>query len=371
VERPLNLLLVDGNPREADLFRQSLMSIPSLPCRLDWVADAEAGLEAILENRHNVCFVDQVLGPSTGTALIKEALKRGARRPLILNSGREDVTLGAQAIAIGAVDWLVKDEIEPFTLEKTVRSALERDRIRSENARIQSGLYHSQRLESLGLMASGIAHDFNNILSIILASAELGLRQAVPGSEGHGYLSRIRAATERAAELSHHMLTYSGRSGTQPQALDLAGLARETAEFCRAGIPRRVRLNTALPSALPAVHCDPTQIRQVLVNLLNNASDAIEGEGRVDMDGRLASVGEDLDEPADFIPPIVQGWYVVIRIADDGCGMDAGRRERIFDPFFTTKSKGRGLGLASALGIINSHKGSLRVRSAPGRGIRL
>jgi two-component system, cell cycle sensor histidine kinase and response regulator CckA len=366
----LRLLLVDDNSFDADLLKHNLSAIRGLKCQFDWVTDFQSGLERACENSHDVCLIDHYLGPESGTELIRQALLRGCRKPLVLYSGKEDVALGIQAIALGAVDYIVKDHIEPFMLEKTLRGILERERILSENARVQSKMFDAQRLESLGLMASGIAHDFNNILGIILANAELGLKHAGNDTAAHRYLSSIRLATERAADLTSQMLAYSGRGRSRLQSLDLADLASETIEFCRVGIPRRVDILSKLPATLPLVHGDPTQMRQVVVNLLNNASDAITGEGRITCEGFTAQAPENPAEASAFIPPIAEGTYSVLRFSDTGCGMNPEQQARIFDPFFTTKSTGRGLGLAAVLGIVKAHHGSMRVTSHRGEGTR-
>lgn len=366
----LRLLLVDDNGFDADLLQHNLSAIRGLTCHFDWVTDFQSGLERVCENDHDVCLIDHYLGPESGTELIRQALQRGCRKPLVLYSGKEDVALGIKAIALGAVDYIVKDHIEPFMLEKTLRGIIERERILSENARVQSKMYDAQRLESLGLMASGIAHDFNNILGIILANAELGLKHAGDGTAAHRYLSSIRLATERAADLTSQMLAYSGRGRSRLQTLDLAHLASETIDFCRVGIPRRVDIVNRLPAQLPLVHGDPTQMRQVFVNLLNNASDAITGEGCVTCEAFSASAPENPDQVAAFVPPIDEGEYAVLAFTDTGCGMNSEQQNRIFDPFFTTKTTGRGLGLAAVLGIIKAHHGSMRVKSRVGEGTR-
>jgi two-component system, cell cycle sensor histidine kinase and response regulator CckA len=366
----LRLLLVDDNSFDADLLQHNLSAIRGLKCQFDWVTDFQSGLERVCENSHDVCLIDHYLGPESGTELIRQALQRGCRKPLVLYSGKEDVALGIQAIALGAVDYIVKDHIEPFMLEKTLRGILERERILIENARVQSKMYDAQRLESLGLMASGIAHDFNNILGIILANAELGLKHSGNETAAHRYLSSIRLATERAAELTSQMLAYSGRGRSRLQILDLADLASETIEFCRVGIPRRVDIVSQLPATLAPVHGDPTQMRQVVVNLLNNASDAITGEGQITCEAFTAQAPENPAEASAFVPPIAEGAYSVLRFSDTGCGMNPEQQVRIFDPFFTTKSTGRGLGLAAVLGIVKGHHGSMRVTSRLGEGTR-
>jgi len=366
----LNLLLIDDNAVDADLLRANLESIPGMECRFEWVPEFEDGIQAVCRNDFDVCFIDQNLGGKSGMELISEAAKRGCRRPMILYSGREDVRLGVEAISLGAVDYLVKDHIDPFLLEKTLRSILERDRILQDNARMQAKLYETQRLESLGLMASGIAHDFNNILGIILANAELAIQANTEAEDNptSRYLASIRLATERAAELTSQMLAYSGRGRFRSQTLDIKSMAQEILEFCRVSIPRRVHLEMKASQAVGSIYGDPTQIRQVIMNLVHNAADSIEEEGRVLVDTLELDYRENGKEGNGFVSPLPSGKYVVFRVSDNGCGIPKDQITRIFDPFFTTKTKGRGLGLAAVLGIVKAHKGSVRITGEVGKG---
>ncbi len=363
----MSLLLVDDNAIDADLLRYNLDSIPNLNLQFEWVNEFQTGLEMVCENRHDICMVDQFLGPRTGADLIRQALQRGCRRPMILYSGKEDVGLGLQAIGLGAVDYIVKDHIDPFMLEKTLRGVLERERILQENARVQAKMYDAQRLESLGLMASGIAHDFNNILGIILANSELAMGLTADQTVNR-YLGSIKLATERAAELTNQMLAYSGRGKARQKTLDLSSLASDTLEFCRVGIPRRVSMHCEISQRPPPVRGDPTQVRQVLMNLIQNASDSIVGNGKVTIQCQTARPTDFGIDALQFVTPIAEGDYAVLKVSDDGCGMSQEQTERIFDPFFTTKATGRGLGLAAVLGIVKAHKGSLRVKSTRGEG---
>lgn len=361
----LKLLLIDDSSVDADILKNNLESIPELKFDLEWVTTFDEGLKATCERQYDIALVDHYLGPQTGTDLIRKAIENGCLRPLVLYSGKEDVRLGVQAIALGASDYLVKDHIEPFLLEKTLRNALERGRILGEHSRMQARMFETQRLESMGLMASGIAHDFNNILGIILANAELAQKQVLDSSHLARYLASIRQATERAADLTSQMLAYSGRGRFKQQSIDLAVLAKETLDFCRVGIPRRIDLDSRLPEQLPLIQGDITQMRQVLLNLINNAADSIEGEGAVTLRAGIHDAVPSSQSAQGFAIPLAEKQYIVLEVADTGCGIPDELLARIFDPFFTTKTTGRGLGLASVLGIVRSHKGSLRVQRRP------
>ncbi len=238
-----------------------------------------------------------------------------------------------------------------------------------EERRVEDALHRAQKMQSLGLLAGGIAHDFNNLLVAILGHADLATRDVAPGTALAGRVEQIRLAATRAAELTHQMLVFAGKGRVAVQAVDLSGLVGEISQLLAAGLSKKTRLEYALGAGLPTLQGDPSQLRQLVMNLLTNASESLEGgEGTVTV--RTGTL--DADKPAlvecvlgeDLAP----GPYVFLEVADEGAGMTAETQARMFDPFFTTKFAGRGLGLAATLGIVRGHRGAIRVRSAPGRG---
>jgi two-component system cell cycle sensor histidine kinase/response regulator CckA len=228
---------------------------------------------------------------------------------------------------------------------------------RRMDARIQQG----QRLESLGVLAGGIAHDFNNLLTGVLGNASLALLRLDHDSPARPLVERIEESAQRAADLTRQMLAYAGKGRTRVETSDLSDLVREMEPLLRASVSKKARLLFRLSEELPPVACDVEQVRQVVMNLAMNASDAIaEHEGTIALTTRVNDTDDDPD-----LPP---GGHVVIEVADDGCGMDALTQQRIFDPFFSTKAAGRGLGLSAVHGIMRTHGGVIRVDSRPGSG---
>jgi two-component system cell cycle sensor histidine kinase/response regulator CckA len=226
-------------------------------------------------------------------------------------------------------------------------------RMEAERRRLDEKFREAQKMESLGVLAGGVAHDFNNLLTGMIANGEMALEDLEPGGDGHSCVSDILLASRRAAEICDQMLTYAGRSPKVMQTVDVSRLTREMVQLVDASLSRNARLRLELHPSLPAVHADPAQLRQVIMNLVINASKAlVDGRGDITIQTRAA------DD------------RVQIEVADTGCGMDEATRSRIFEPFFTTRSSGRGLGLASVLGIVRSHGGSIDVESAPGEGTR-
>ncbi len=239
----------------------------------------------------------------------------------------------------------------------------------TEERRSEEAIRNAQKLESLGLMAGGVAHDFNNLLVSVLGNADLALLDIEPESGLRPLLEDIRRAAERGSDLTTALLAFSGRSSGALELIDLSEVAREMIDLVRVSLGPNVRPHFDLPSGLPAVSGEATQLRQVVMNLLINGADAMQPHGgplRIEAGTVTMSVKSlrDLHFPADAEP----GNFTFLRVTDEGIGMDEETRQRIFDPFFTTKENGRGLGLAATLGVVKGHRGALDVTSTPGSG---
>ena len=245
----------------------------------------------------------------------------------------------------------------------------ERKRAEEERRRLEEQARHSQKLESIGMLAGGIAHDFNNLLMGVLGNAELALLELPPGSLVRQRVEQVEKAAFRAAELTNQMLAYAGKARFVVEPVDLSQLVEEMAHLLSAAISKKAVLRFDLTTELPAVEADATQLRQVVMNLITNASDAI-GERSGVITARTGVVDVDRSYLARtyLSEDLAEGQYVYVEVADTGCGMDEETKARVFDPFFTTKFTGRGLGLASALGIVRAHGGAVRVESEPGEG---
>ena len=227
----------------------------------------------------------------------------------------------------------------------------------------------SQKLESLGVLAGGIAHDFNNILMSIIGNADLALRRMNPESPAIENLQRIDTAAAQAADLARQMLAYSGKGKFVVETLDINRLLDEMLHMLEVSISKKAVLRLNLTPSLPSVEVDATQIRQIIMNLVINASEAI-GE----KNGVIAITTGCMDCDKTYLKNvwlddnINDGLYVFLEIADTGCGMSKETMSKLFDPFFTTKFTGRGLGMAAVLGIVRGHKGAIKVFSEPDKG---
>lgn len=228
---------------------------------------------------------------------------------------------------------------------------------------------HAQKLESLGVLTGGIAHDFNNLLMGILGNAELALHKLPPDSPVLTPLTQIHSVSTRAADLVRQMLAYAGRNPGADEPVELPAILREMRGLLSASISKKATLQFDSASDVPSVRGDASQLRQVFMNLILNASEAMGGEsGRILVRCRTVRVERERLQEMFGAPDLAPGEYVSVEVRDDGAGMDEETRTKIFDPFFTTKFLGRGLGLAATLGIVSSHGGAIRVESAPGDG---
>jgi PAS domain S-box-containing protein len=277
------------------------------------------------------------------------------------------------------------DELEVRVEKRTVELAkaneelcekiAESKQAEEEKLALERQVRHAQKLESLGVLAGGIAHDFNNILMAILGNADLALDELSPMSPARGSIREIEKAAKRAAELVKQMLAYSGKGRFVVEPIDVGGLIEEISHLLEVSISKKSVLKHNLAENLPTFDGDVTQIRQVIMNLITNASEAIGDKsgvialstGAMDCDRAYL---DDINEVvrASLDEPLPEGVYTYIEVADTGCGMDAQTIEKVFDPFFTTKFTGRGLGMSAVLGIVRGHRGALKIYSEVGKG---
>lgn len=241
----------------------------------------------------------------------------------------------------------------------------------TERKLFEDKLRHTQKLESLGVLAGGIAHDFNNLLVTILGNASLARSMEQCPLEIDELLLQVETGARRAAELTKQMLDYAGRGRFAVALVDLPALVTEMAELLNATIPKQVELRCHFQQGLPAIEVDSTQVRQVVMNLVTNAAEAIgdrSGKIVIQVEQRFVSAAE-LER---FVGEVARpGSFLCLEVQDDGSGMDHDTASRVFDPFFTTKFTGRGLGMAAVLGIVRGHHGAIRIESREREGTRV
>jgi PAS domain S-box-containing protein len=239
-------------------------------------------------------------------------------------------------------------------------------RLEEERLNLERQFLHAQKLESLGIMAGGIAHDFNNLLTVIIGNLELSGTHLDKTSQTAIRIDQAMKASLRAADLTRHMLDYTGRGVFKLTPLDLNLLVKENSDLFRTTIPKTITMITETSTSLPQVLGDSGQLQQVIMNLITNAAEAIAGEpGKIVITTGMQECDRKLLQHSKLEMKPPPGLYVYLDVTDSGCGMDEETQQRIFEPFYTTKFTGRGLGMSSVMGIIRSHNGAILLYSEP------
>jgi signal transduction histidine kinase len=249
----------------------------------------------------------------------------------------------------------------------TILYAVARHSMEMERARLEGRLRQARRLERIGTLTSGIAHNFNNLLGGILGHSEVMEERLGPDTRLARNLAAIRRGAERARDLVDQILVFGRHRDARPRPLNANGLITEAAALLKVSLPAGIHLAIHEPPVAAVVSGEPAQLQQVILNLCNNAAQAIEGDGRIDIGMEVHDFASAQRFAHDELQP---GRYACIAISDSGHGMDEATLVRIFEPFFTTRSSGNGLGLATVREIVRDHGGAINVRSAPGEGSR-
>jgi signal transduction histidine kinase/CheY-like chemotaxis protein len=245
----------------------------------------------------------------------------------------------------------------------------ERKRAEAHLQVFERKLQQTQKLESLGLLAGGIAHDFNNLLTGILGNASLVALALEPASPAEEFVDPIKQGCQRAAELCKQLLAYSGKGRFEVRKIGLHALIEDTTQLLRHSISKQCELHFDLAAEIPPIEGDATQLRQVIMNLVINASEAIgDKAGVIRLSTSVVRLVPGGSSDPELGANVAPGTYVCLEVGDNGCGMSPETQAKIFDPFFTTKFTGRGLGLAAVHGIVRGHRGVLKVYSEAGHG---
>jgi len=263
----------------------------------------------------------------------------------------------------------LRNVVDKFTV--SLEGCLDHARVRKAEQRrseLELQMLHAQKLESLGLLAGGVAHDFNNLLTAILGNAELAQLE-LDDHTAAGHVENIITAASRASDLSSQLLAYSGGAPMMSGPVCLNNVVEEMLRLSTVSVSKLARVSHQLSADLPPVEGDAGQLRQVVMNLLTNASEALADQAG-DLSVRTGTIDVSRAELGEYHlgEDLSSGHYAFLDVDDTGCGMDEITQQRLFDPFFTTKFTGRGLGLAALLGIVRGHRGAIRVRSLRGVG---
>jgi signal transduction histidine kinase/BarA-like signal transduction histidine kinase len=358
---PVKVLLIEDDKDDYILVRKLLSGITTVSYDLQWAPTYGAALEAMGKDHHDVYLLDYQLGDRTGLDLLHEMNGKGSTVPVIFLTGHGDYGVDIEVMRAGASDYLVKGQISPDLLERSIRYAVERRRLEHQ-------LRQSQKMEAIGTLAGGIAHDFNNVLAAIIGFSEMAAEWIPADSKAQHSLKRILEAGIRGRNLIKQILTFSRQSEQRKEPLQLSLVVEETLRFLRASLPSTIDISFNVASQPGLVLADVGQIQQVVLNLCTNAAHAMKEKG--------GAIAIDLSDFGFFTPGeaphslLEPGSYLKLSVSDTGDGIAGDIIDRIFDPFFTTKKpgEGTGLGLSVVLGIVESHGGAITVRSEPGKG---
>lgn len=260
-------------------------------------------------------------------------------------------------------------EGRPLRMLGTHTDISDRKKAEEERLDMERRLLHSQKLESLGVLAGGIAHEFNNLLLSILGNLDLARMEVSPISPAHEYLDRAIQAAQRSADLTAQMLAYSGKARFVIQNINLSEFAEEIAPLLRASLTKPATLAMNLQRDIPDIEADAVQVQHLFINLIANASEALgHTPGVITLSTGVQECDETYLQKSRLDEKPSPGRFVSLEVSDTGSGMDAETQQHMFEPFYSTKAAGRGLGMSAILGIVRTHKGAILVDSVKGRG---
>ena len=364
--RHVRLLVIDDDPQALALVEMALADA-HFKRTIEVTPTATVGLQRIKADEHDVYVVDHRLPDGTGISLIHEAHAAGSDKPFILITGYGSSSLDEAALNEGAADYVEKHLLSTH-LERSIRYAIRNWQSHRDLLDREEQLRHAQKMEGIGRLAGGVAHDFNNLLTAIIGFTDLIIERLDPLNAVADDVREIRKAADQAAALTRQLLAFSRRQFLEPRVLDLNEVVTGLIRMLPRLIGEHIETRTRLAPHLGRIWADPSQMDQILVNLVLNARDAMPGGGQLTIE--TANVVLDEEQIRSEGVTIEPGPYAMLAIADTGIGMDAAVRARAFEPFFTTKphGKGTGLGLATVYGIVDQSGGAITLDSAPGRG---
>ncbi len=235
--------------------------------------------------------------------------------------------------------------------------------------RLELQMQHAQRLNSLGVLAGGIAHDFNNLLMGILGNCSLVMKTPDASDEVKDYMQQIHHAANKATEICRSMLDFCGKNKSIKEPISLVGVIKDLSSLLQVSVSKNVEFEFNLDADTPLIEANPSQLRQIIFNFVSNAAEAIgDRPGRIKISTSKTFIDSDFYHNTYLSSDLAAGECVVLEITDNGCGMSKDTISKIFDPFFTTKFTGRGLGLATVLGIARSHNAAIKCDSVVGIG---
>ncbi|MDA0989658.1 MAG: response regulator [Verrucomicrobia bacterium] len=364
LEKPLSVLLIEDNPADARLLRETLRDATVGAVDLDWITTLADAQQKIQTTSFDAILLDLSLPDSQGLNTLLAMCEIAADTPIIVLTGLSDQSMAIRALREGAQDYILKGSADAELLWRSIRYAVERNESQLILREAQNQLQQSQRMDTVGRLAGGVAHDFNNLLTVIEGYAKLLIDSSDTSAPARKDLTAIHTAAERAATLTRQLLAFSRRQVMRPDILDLNTIVGDMEKMLRRTLGAPITLVVRLNDGPTSVKADPAQLEQVLLNLAINARDAMPDGGQLIITCKDVVISPEEAKRRINMQP---GHYVQLIVTDNGCGMSEQVKNQMFDPFFTTKPFGEntGLGLSTVYGIIKQSGGHIWADSQP------
>lgn len=369
----LQFLILEDNSTDADLIL-AMLTEGGIVCTAHRVETQDAFVSALKKGQIDMVLADYSLPGFDGIGALELARKLAPDIPFLFVSGTLGEELAIDCMQRGATDYILKHRLG--RLVPSVQRALREVQDRAERKRVEESLRQSelqlrqaQKMEAVGRLAGGLAHDFNNLLTVIMGQSQVLLYEMESEHPQRGKIEEMRKAGERAATLIKQLLTFSRKQPSEPKVLHLNVILSNIESMLGRLIGEDIELTVRLSPDILHVKADPSQIEQVIMNLVINARDAMPRGGKLVIETGQSNLGH---TPMHHLRPLRPGAYVRLSVSDTGCGMSANIQAHIFEPFFTTKEegKGTGLGLSTVFGIVTQSGGGIDVISTVGEGTR-
>ena len=363
------VLLIEDDPTDAALVRRSFRGQAGAELGLEHVTTVRAGIERLARGGLDAVLLDLNLPDSQGIDTVVRIREPEPALPIVVFTAAGDEGTAIAALAAGAQDFVVKEEIGGSLLPRSIRCAIERNRIAHENARVERRLQRAEKRESLGALCAGIGFGFNTLIGTIFDRCDdalVSLDRTRLEVRVRADLLEIHRAAFRAAEMVQRLRDYAAIERSASGQVDLASFVLESSELLAAIVSPEVDVVCDVGGQSIVVDVTRPELHRILLSLVVNAAEAIGGRrgsisisiGRLEADEALLAETEGWPDPR-------PGSHAFLRVADTGPGLGAVRRARIFDPFYTTKFAGRGLGLAGVAGALHRRRAVVRIDENP------
>jgi len=367
----IKILIIDDNPADAVLVRETLNDSPRQDFNIVHCEYLEKGMDSLKSDEFDLVLLDLSLPDSQGIDTFIKLRASKQDIPIIVLTGNKNEDMAITAVRKGAQDYIVKDEISTGLLVRSIRYAIERSGAEEKRRWLETKVLHAQKLESLNVLTGSVAQQLNSLLTVIIGNAELALDKQGSEAISSRNIQRILDSATRAADTTNEMLAYSGKGRFVVTSLGLFKLIHDMQNLIKTFVPGKIKLQYEFAPDLPFITADVPQIQQMVLNLVQNAVEAI-GNNKGIVNIRVFKVETDKNWLTEFLPNENNNSFsfICLEISDDGIGISDEDMPKIYEPFFTTKFSGRGLGLAAVQGIVRAHGGAIEITSEIGLGTK-